>query len=178
MTTKLSQKFHGVGIGQLSNILAVNGGVPVLVPYLGPQKYILLDYQWVYMIFIQIYQCELHIFGHHLYLCQSTLYRFRAAAVAANTSGAVLPGQNNAGSSGNPAMVWFLRKLHKYFGRLCSFFGKVNHDTWEKFIPLRDSLFHSRNNLPSTKRFHRKMLKTCMSFLLEFVYCAFFSFFT
>ena len=64
-------------------------------------------------------------------------------------------------------------KATQIFSKAVQFFGKVNHDTWEKFIPLRDSLFHSRNNLPSTKRFHRKMLKTCMSFLLEFVYCAF-----
>ena len=65
-------------------------------------------------IFVPIYQCaQLHIFGHHLYLCQSILYRFSAAGRP-----------NNAGSSGNPAMVWFLRKLHKYFRRLCSFFGK------------------------------------------------------
>ena len=65
-------------------------------------------------------------------------------------------------------------KATQIFSKAVQFFGKVNHDTWEKFIPLRDSLFHSRNKLPSTKRFHRKMLKTCMSFLLEFVYCAFF----
>ena len=67
-------------------------------------------------------------------------------------------------------------KATQIFSKAVQFFGKVNHDTWEKFIPLRDSLFHSRNNLPSTKRFHRKMLKTCMSFLLEFVYCTFFPF--
>ena len=69
-------------------------------------------------------------------------------------------------------------KATQIFSKAVQFFWKVNHDTWEKFIPLRDSLFDSRNKLPSTKRFHRKMLKTCMSFLLEFVYCAFFSFFT
>ena len=64
-------------------------------------------------------------------------------------------------------------KATQIFSKAVQFFWKVNHDTWEKFIPLRDSLFHSGNKLPSTKRFHRKMLKTCMSFLLEFVYCAF-----
>ena len=116
-----------------------------------------------------IYQCELHIFGHHLYLCQSTLYRFSAAAATISGAWAEQCRQQRQSCNG-----LISPKATQIFSKAVQFFWKVNHDTWEKFIPLRDSLFHSRNKLPSTKRFHRKMLKTCMSFFLNLSTALFF----
>ena len=103
--------------------------------------------------------------------CQSTLYRFNACPAAQRRAAwAEQCRQQRQSCNG-----LISPKATQIFSKAVQFFWKVNHDTWEKFISLRDSLFHSGNK-PSTKRFHRKMLKTCMSFLLEFVYCAFFPF--
>ena len=118
-----------------------------------------------YQNLIRSIPTKLHIFGHLLLWQSARLQRWIIVAAPNATVPTIAPWSGAAGT------VWFRRKPHKYFRRLCSFFGKST-TILGKNSSLRDSLFFSRNR---QKRFHRKMLKTCMSFLLEFVCCAFFT---
>ena len=128
------------------------------------------------MIFVQIYQCELHIFGHHLYLCQSTLYRFSTAAAA--TSGAARRlGRTMPAAAA--ILQWFdFSESYTNIFEGCAVFlesqprylGKIHPFAWLSIPFEEQAAFHKTISQKNAKNLHVILAWICLLRFFFFLY--------
>ena len=129
-------------------------------------------------IFVPIYQCaQLHIFGHHLYLCQSTLYRFSAIAAAA-TRGAVPPAGRTMPATA-AILQWFdFSESYTNIFEGCAVFlesqpwylGKIHPFAWLSIPFGEQAAFHKTISQKNAKNLHVILAWICLLRFFFFLY--------